>query len=112
MLVCLDERQLQDVFRDIRAAGHAERVSVERITVPRDQHRELVALACEHALDYSLIRVVLINDRFGLRRSHDDRVTRILLAGQGACPTVYCRSSGHGGWTMNHAAALTVAPAA
>src|SRR5678816_1709491 len=77
MLVRLDERELKDVLCDIRAPGHAQRVSVERITVPGDQHRELVAVAREHTLNYALIRIVLINDLFGFRRSHDDRVTPV-----------------------------------
>ena len=100
MLVRLDERELKDVFRDVGAAGHAQRVTVQRITVPSDQHRELVAVAREHTLDDALIRVVLINDLFWFRRSHDDRVTRIALAGQGACPTVYCGSGRHVAGTM------------
>jgi hypothetical protein len=64
-----------------------------------DQYGELVALASEDALDDVLIRVVLVDDLLGFRRSHDDRVTPIPLAGQGACPTVYHRSGRHVHWT-------------
>jgi hypothetical protein len=55
MLVGLDEGELKDVFGDVRASSHAQRVSVQRITVACDQHRELVAVAREHTLDDALI---------------------------------------------------------
>jgi hypothetical protein len=58
-------------------------MTVERITVPGDQDSEIVALSREYALNDALIRVVLINEQFRLRRPHDDRVTNIPRAGQG-----------------------------
>ena len=61
VLIRLDEAELKDVFGDIRASRHTQRVTVERIAVPRDQHLERVAVPAEHALDDALISVVLIN---------------------------------------------------
>ena len=62
---------------------------VQRITVAGDQHGKLIAVTREYTLDNALIRVVLINEQFWLRRPHDDRVTQKPRPGQGIRPTVY-----------------------
>src|SRR5436305_6579259 len=83
MLIGFDEAQLKNVFRDVGAPRHAERVTIQRIAVPSDQRLERVALAGQNALDYELISF-LISDWCGLlRRLHDNRVTRFPLFGQG-----------------------------
>src|SRR6476469_6643913 len=99
MLVRLDEGKLQDVFGHIRATRHAQRVAIKRVTVPGNEYSELLAVSREHTLDDALIRVVLINEQFWLRRPHDDRVTQISRPGQGRRPTSDCISGRHVLWT-------------
>src|SRR5205823_139900 len=83
VLVRLDERELQYVFRDIRTASHAKRVSVQRITVTRYQHAKRVAAAGQDALNNQLIGVLIGPRRAGLalRHLHDGRVMPIPRTG-------------------------------
>src|SRR5689334_25396843 len=88
MLIGLDETELQDVFRDVRTTGHAERMSIERIAVAGDQRLECVAIPAQYALDDHLVAVFRISDhricpRSLLSRLHDNRVTHFLFSGQG-----------------------------
>src|SRR6185437_14689899 len=84
-----DEAELQNVFGDIRTAGHTQRVAVQRVAVTRNERLERVPITAKDALNDELISVVLINHvlispqgRF--RRLHDNRVTRFSRFGQGA----------------------------
>ena len=45
VLVRLDERHLENVFRNIRAAGHAQRVPVQWVAIPVDQGRKRISVA-------------------------------------------------------------------
>jgi hypothetical protein len=63
-------------------------MSIQRITIPSDQHCELVTVSGEYTLYNALIGVVLINEQFWLRRPHDDRVTQIPRSGQGSSPII------------------------
>src|SRR4029078_11595039 len=88
VLIGLDETELQDVFRDVRTTGHAERMSIERIAVAGDQDLERVAISAQHALNDHLIAVFRISDhligpRSLLSRLHDNRVTHFRFSGQG-----------------------------
>ena len=70
------------------AARHAERMSIQRIAIARDQDLERVAISTQNALNDELISVLLIkhvlrglHSRF--RRLHDDRSNVLLRFGQG-----------------------------
>src|SRR5689334_15678437 len=88
VLIGLDETELQDVFRDVRTTGHAQRMSIEGIAVAGDQRLECVAIPTQYALDDHLIAVFRISDqlvgpRSLLSRLHDNRVTHFTFLGQG-----------------------------
>jgi hypothetical protein len=59
VLIRLDEAELQDVLCHVGASRHAERVSVQRVAVPRDQRLERVTLTREYSLNDELIRILI-----------------------------------------------------
>src|SRR5688500_7726711 len=76
MVIGFDKGQLEDVFGNIRTAGHAERVPVQGVAVPADPRRERLAITREDALDGRLVGLHLVDLRGGYRRLHGVSVMR------------------------------------
>jgi hypothetical protein len=88
VLIGLDEAHLEDVFGHVRAAGHAQRVTVQGVAVAADEDPKSVAMARENSLNDQLIGVFPVRERGvgsvrdGFRRLHDERVTHFPITGQ------------------------------
>ncbi len=75
MAIGLDEGHLQDVFRDVGATGHPERMPEQRIGVAVDEDGKGIAIARKDSSDDLLIRVNLVYLIGGHRRFHGSRIT-------------------------------------
>ena len=81
----LDERDLQDVLRHVRAARHPVGVAIQRIAVALDQDAEGIAVTGEHAVDDRLIGVERFvgSSRLGAGLWHGASVIPTPRRGQG-----------------------------
>ena len=69
-LIGLDEGHLEDVFRNVGAPGHPERMPKQRIGVTMDEEGKGVAITREDSRDDLLIRINLVYLLGGHRRFH------------------------------------------
>jgi hypothetical protein len=81
MLVRLDEGRLENILRDVRASGHAQRMAVQRIAVPPDQSRERLAVPRKDPVDDLLIGFELIGLLRRHRSLHGASITRFASSG-------------------------------
>ena len=75
VVVRLDERHLEDVFRNVRTSRHAEGMPVERVTVTLDQDTKGVAVAREDLGDDLLVDLELVYRRVRCRVFHGPSIT-------------------------------------